>query len=369
MDRGACPDAFLAALYYDQLGRVLESYDYLLDAGRALRMMIHCNSERFKKVHEETAGKGIQDKVNNIVLLTYWECVLLESDVLDELSLPPSTYVLRHERVLPWPNMGLLEQDFPPWVSENYMARLLLRKELNQLHAILYSPAASNHPPALKVQNASEIEMRLRGVTWVTSDLRINVENLSAESYVKARLQAKYWGAQVVLYRPLIEMVLDISDNPRQCVDGTKSTSNTADGSGLLSQDYETPVTLHDFKTYEDIPEGIINKVKQGIFALTKSIEAFHDLNSGRFLVTNMFGVAHAQWGNLLILAAAHRDPYLVEFVDKPSLKSLFRQTIEMLKFHAQPGSALMVDQKIIETVDRHLFPTGTKATAGVLGP
>ncbi|GKT68808.1 hypothetical protein ColTof4_01231 [Colletotrichum tofieldiae] len=70
----------LTALYYDQLGRVVESNFYLMDADRALQIIMHCDLEQFKNVQDNMAVKdmSIVNMCNNIVLLIYWTCLLLE---------------------------------------------------------------------------------------------------------------------------------------------------------------------------------------------------------------------------------------------------------------------------------------------------
>ncbi|GKT61238.1 hypothetical protein ColTof4_01325 [Colletotrichum tofieldiae] len=69
----------LTALYYDQLGRVVESYSYLEEADRALRMIMDCDSGRFKEVQGKTAFENMtpEDQAKNGVLLIYWTCLML----------------------------------------------------------------------------------------------------------------------------------------------------------------------------------------------------------------------------------------------------------------------------------------------------
>ncbi|KZL81779.1 c6 zinc finger domain-containing protein, partial [Colletotrichum incanum] len=231
-----------------KLGRVVESYFYLMDADRALWMIMHC-------------------------------------DVLAEVDLPSPTY-------------------------------LLLRQNPNRLHATL--------------------------------------NNVSAKDSVNARLQAKYWGAQAILNTEKIRMVLDNPYSLKQRVNGTMTTLHTAEGPRFLPQDSASPGTGHG------LPVEIIEEAGRGISALFKSIEAVHDLNRERLLVTNIFGRAHGQWGNLLVLAAAYRDPHLAKFVDESHLKELFDRTIEMLGMHAQLDSALMTDRGILESIKRDIFSPPT---------
>ncbi|OBS17242.1 hypothetical protein FPOA_12269, partial [Fusarium poae] len=70
----------------------------------------------------------------------------------------------------------------------------------------------------------------------------------------------------------------------------------------------------------------------------------------------NIFGTAHAQWGNLLVLSAAFRDPVLHTFVDEELLRTLFHKTIQFLRQSATATSALRTDMHILEGLQRDLF-------------
>lgn len=63
-----------------------------------------------------------------------------------------------------------------------------------------------------------------------------------------------------------------------------------------------------------------------------------------------------SQWGNLLVLSAAFKDPVLKEFVDEDLLKVLFHRTIVFLRQSATATSALKMDLGILEGLQRDLF-------------
>lgn len=46
----------------------------------------------------------------------------------------------------------------------------------------------------------------------------------------------------------------------------------------------------------------MINRAQKGIWALIQCSGSFHGLKDERFVITNVFGTAHAQWGNSLVL-------------------------------------------------------------------
>ncbi|KAK2035694.1 hypothetical protein LZ31DRAFT_623630 [Colletotrichum somersetense] len=100
----------------------------------------------------------------------------------------------------------------------------------------------------------------------------------------------------------------------------------------------------------------VTKEASRCVATLFMSIEAFHGLDKKRLLTTNIFGTCHRQWENLLVLAAACRDPCLSILVDKSRLENLFHQTIEILETHAQPDSALMADKGILASIKRDIF-------------
>jgi hypothetical protein len=67
------------------------------------------------------------------------------------------------------------------------------------------------------------------------------------------------------------------------------------------------------------------------------------------------------QWGNVLVLLAAYRDPILNGFIEGKTLRDLLEKTISFLKLYAQPSSALYMDHRILEHVGAlvKLIPQG----------
>ena len=65
------------------------------------------------------------------------------------------------------------------------------------------------------------------------------------------------------------------------------------------------------------------------------------------------------QWGNLLTLAAAFKDPQLNKYIEEATLRTLFERTIAFFKVIAQPSSALWSDMRILQGLDRELWSRG----------
>jgi len=106
-----------------------------------------------------------------------------------------------------------------------------------------------------------------------------------ATDILSARLRAKYYGAQMITYRPFILKILEVQrpDVPIGAVNQT------------WTRDANDPrVEVVDNKIVDPLIEDY---VKKGIAALVHSTRAFHgvvDCSRQRLLVTNVWGTAHA---------------------------------------------------------------------------
>jgi hypothetical protein len=182
-------------------------------------------------------------------------------------------------------------------------------------------------------------------------------------------LRAKYWGAQVITYRPFIRQILQFSHS----IKNHASSPNFPTVSSEFRQDVTAPVIHPKARTHNDIDPQVVELAKKGIKALIESTRAFHGLGDKRPIITNIFGTAHAQWGNLLVLSAAFRDPVLHTYVDEELLRTLFHKTIQFLRQSATATSALRNDLHILEGLQRDLFSydprTNSSFSSGTSGP
>lgn len=90
---------------------------------------------------------------------------------------------------------------------------------------------------------------------------------------------------------------------------------------------------------------------------MIQSTRSFHGLKDERFIITNVFGTAHAQWGNLLVLAAAWKDPTLNKYIKEADLQDLFVKTIKFLRTVAHQSSSLAIDMRILEGLYKDFWP------------
>ncbi|KAK4230270.1 hypothetical protein QBC38DRAFT_50184 [Podospora fimiseda] len=338
----------LAGLFYGQLGRVVESYSHIKQASWALQTKLRPSMDQYRRLQEQqtSAPEGqtdqIQDKVDNLLVIAFWSILQLESDIVAELPLPQS-HILAFEDMMPFPNVDMAKEwGFDDDVLQSYLAQLYLRKNLNQIHLMLYNP--DNCKPLAQLLRGSTIVETIEhalDMRFIPEPYKFDTKAPPASDILSARLRAKYWGAQVITYRPFVRQIIEWNYY--------KTRNGDVPMSGTVNPDFPQLLEPHD-KTY--------HYAEKGINALVQSTQAFHNVQKRRYIVTNIFGTAHAQWGNLLTLAASFHDPTLRQWVDERKLQALFAKTIELFRIITVPNSALEIDLRILEGIQWELWKT-----------
>ncbi|KAH9905204.1 hypothetical protein F4778DRAFT_779553 [Xylariomycetidae sp. FL2044] len=144
---------------------------------------------------------------------------------------------------------------------------------------------------------------------WVPPAYAWNDSDPLAIDILSARLRHKYYRSQAMLYRHFLYIILNapLADVPLRPDDRTMNYASLA------------------------------------IEALIKSTQAFHGVDSRvRIAVTNLSGMAHAQCGSLLLLAACCRHESLSEFTKQYDLENIFTRTIDFFRMLPYPPSPLM---------------------------
>lgn len=358
----------LAGLYHAQLARIMESAAYISNACRALQVILRPRLDRFRKVIDEQ--KIIESK-DNPLIFAFWTCLQLESDIVAEIPCP-QTGILTFEEDMPGPNLEAAhrEDGFEQDVIESYSAQLFLRKHLNSLHCMFYRPRdpnsedrftalvlANNKGDEPKFPTIELLSQSLNGIEVYAPTMRWMVDQPEPPSDILgARLRAKYYGAQVITYRPFVLQVLERSEPP--CPE-TMHGQNEQISDEYLSE-VKAPIVRHDIKEVKDIDPKALEYVRLGLIALINSTTAFHGLGDPgekRIIVTNVWGTAHAQWGNMLTLQAAYMNPILnpllLELITKNELITLVEKTLGFLALVGSPTSALAIDWKILNLTSR----------------
>jgi hypothetical protein len=202
----------------------------------------------------------------------------------------PQSHILAFEDMMPYPNINLAQQlGFDGHVLRSYLAQLYLRKSLNQIHGMLYNPenpiplqASSGQPGGNIIEYIQDsLDMR-----FVPPEFKFNHDDPPAKDLLSARLRAKYWGAQVITYRPFVRQILEFNYNKLMA-----GESPMVAGSGGIRSGVSVPAIAPDAS---DIPPQVIEYAAKGIHALIESTRAFHGVPDKRYIITNVFGTAHA---------------------------------------------------------------------------
>jgi hypothetical protein len=345
-----------AGLYLGQLARPMESFAYIHKASHKLQVIMRPSLDKLRQL-KRSHTLITEPRYNNLAL-SFWTCLQLESDLIAELQLPPSG-LLSYEEGMPHPNMGILYPS-DQRILDSYLGQLYLRTHLNSIHRMFYAPDDPGQPPpGDKFRNVGLVADAVSGMHWVAPSFAFREDDPPANDILSARLRAKYWGAQVITYRPFIRQILQFSHK----MNNNSSTSPELHPFNEFRQGIIAPVIQPGTRNAGDIDPQVVDYARKGIKALIESTRAFHGLDERRPIITNIFGTAHAQWGNLLVLSAAFRDPILHAEVDEELLRTLFHRTIIFFRQSVTATSSLKLDLHILEGLHRDLFSAADART------
>lgn len=177
-----------------------------------------------------------------------------------------------------------------------------------------------------------------------------------------ARLRAKFYGARYIVHRPFLRHALDNrlefseSRSPRLAnltsLDNRSSSYSPQAGERRVARRESTSQTKQEKVEKAEILES----AKICVAAAIQSTEAFDNIIKGqRLIVTNIFGTTHAQFGNMLVLAATYKSN-LSFLIPRPKLEHLFHRTINLLRGLRPISDTLYEDAKILEILRRVVF-------------
>lgn len=347
-----------AGLYQGQLGRPLESFSFIHRASHKLQMILRPSVENLKRI--KSTREFIKNTKYNQLSLAFWTCLQLESDLLAELPVPPSG-LLSYENDIPHPNMSLLE-GFPQPVLDSYLGQRYLQTHLNSIHRMFYAPENPTKEAAGEIlfEIGDSFSDAVSGMEWVGPNFAFKEDDRPASDILSARLRAKYWGAQVLTYRPFLRQILQSSFLKNHSATRRPPSSE-------FRAEVESPRVKPQAGNMQDLSPKILVYAKKAIHALIESTRAFHGLGDKRPVITNVFCTAHAQWGNLLVLSAAFKDPIMHKYVDEKLLHHLFQKAIAFLRQSATATSSLRTDMHILQGLQEDFWgPTSPQQEDGI---
>ncbi|ODQ69193.1 hypothetical protein LIPSTDRAFT_108171 [Lipomyces starkeyi NRRL Y-11557] len=323
----------LTGLYYGQLSRILESHTHYFNASRALYIIL--NPRRPHIEAQAAMNKKLSDEDNQLVI-TFWTCLQLESDILAELDVPQSP-ILAWESTMPWPDLeAAVSMGHDLQNMECYMALLWLRRRLNHIHAELYGPGIQdgvdvcnsgytlshmNH--MVRLPFIDSLRESLEGYDLIAPSWAWSADDCPSQNMLAARLRAKYFGGVVIIYRPFLRMVLNYE---------SKYVAQAAEDVSL-----------------DPISPLIIRYAGNCVDALIKSTQAFQNIRGSRPIVTNPWGTAYAQFGNVLLLLAVYQNRSLRRLIDLECLNDLTIRTLNFLDNVGQSSPALRNAHRVLE--------------------
>ncbi|TKA69331.1 hypothetical protein B0A49_08609 [Cryomyces minteri] len=164
-------------------------------------------------------------------------------------------------------------------------------------------------------------------------------EDPPAREINAARMRAKYYGARYIINRTFLDYALHVMDPQRKNKPLLNAQGQRRTGVEPL------------FKVIGQLPEqSIKDAAKICVESAMSSTVAFDNIASfpNRLIITNIFGTAHAQFGNMLVLAATYRS-FLHHLVSKEKLERLLERTIMFCRRLTPISAALRIDVSILE--------------------
>jgi hypothetical protein len=106
--------------------------------------------------------------------------------------------------------------------------------------------------------------------------------------------------------------------------------------------------------TYKELEPKVLEACMVCIDAAYNSTVAFDGVE-GRPVITNIFGTAHAQFGNMLVLSATYTS-HLSQLVDREKLRALLDRTVKFLLQSRHISPTLCKDAEILIMIRRKIF-------------
>jgi len=183
-------------------------------------------------------------------------------------------------------------------------------------------------------------------------------------------LRAKYFGARYIIHRPFIYHALHRTGSSSGLGHGNSpalsasevsisqqgsphlpGSATAAAGRGFESRKLSTAGAGDDMRVVDLASSSLENSCRKCLDAAIQSTTAFRafDPDVRRPVITNVFGTAHAHFGNLLVLQAAYQSPVLNSLIAPHVLSELLDKTVHWFQTLAPLSPALRRDISILE--------------------
>ncbi|KAH8707148.1 hypothetical protein GQ44DRAFT_777442 [Phaeosphaeriaceae sp. PMI808] len=335
----------LAALYLSQFARVLESWGWINRACQITLFLLKDDYEKLQREwyleHRNELPTEERYRLNQIMLI-YWTCLQLESDILAEMSYLIPSGITTHQNVIMYPEG---EEDDTLMMLMIYSSQIWLRVILNEAHIALYGPKEHRGVNMEGAANSLESwrQMLPQQLAWKDEEPPATDLNI-------ARLRAKYYGGLYMMLRPYLRIA---------CHNIALSTSNGFSHRGSPLTDFgDAHRSLQETGSAQELKAmgQCIESAIQSTVAfdrvgatLDSEYRDYQSTRTKRLVVTNIVGILHAQFGNMLVLTSV----YLSELhlilpeaanITKETLTTLIKRTINILQEVAPNSPTLSMD-------------------------
>ncbi|KAJ5169738.1 uncharacterized protein N7500_002521 [Penicillium coprophilum] len=359
----------LAGLYAGQLTHPFESHGWISRAARACQLLVQM------PLYEE-----FEDYGKNLCDFAYWSCLQLESDLLMELNVPASG-ISRYESRVPLPKGTFQYTTLGSKANTPsstmmilfYYSQIHLHKTLNQVPSDLRKVEKQGRTFWLSiVQEAQSLNLDLwrrslpKSILWCDTEEPANEINA-------ARMRATYYRTRYIIYRPLLYYVLHYGHSGTCACAGNSSRSSSAsqtqphggiayiermiNGMGpapcnpsLFCPKGRTSPAI----SFHDLPKKLRVACQICVRSAIQNTIALDGIKE-RLVVPNMFGTAHAQFDNMLALAATYNAGFS-ELIERSTLDRLFKRTIRFLIRYGNNSPALRADVRVLTEIYSKLF-------------
>ncbi|KAL9098082.1 MAG: hypothetical protein Q9163_006188, partial [Psora crenata] len=282
-------------------------------------------------------------------------CILARDDILAEIDFPPSG--IRNISGVDYPHGYFPENAQPPQDTPRKSQVMLFYTYQLHLRNLLDATQQDVYPPGKDLTEIAK-NKNLRAIltdwlmNWRTNlpeELRWNDGDEPVKGDVnQARLRGKYYGALYIIHRPMLYYALELEA-----------------GGHLDNYVGHTPDTalgpMRPPKTRTDpLFDDVVEAARVTIMAAVWSTQAFDGIiESGRLIVTNIFGTAHAQFGNMLVLSAAYKSKYFRTHISpdpRRTMEYLFYRTIRFFETLKDISPTLGHDQFILRCLREVIF-------------
>ncbi|KAL5114396.1 hypothetical protein ACEQ8H_007706 [Pleosporales sp. CAS-2024a] len=381
----------LAALYISQYARVLESWSFIHSACKITIVLLKADLDKLRREWylsgEASKALSAKDRYKlDLVLFVYWTCLQLESDIVAELSTLPTSSVTSYQSFIMYP-AGVCES-FPidgmsmivpePLTRPNedielmiYSSQIYLRVIMNEAHNQLYGSKTrtfdESDASAVAAQVSYHMEVLSSWRKMLLGQLQWNDSDPPSTDRNHARLRAKYYGGLYMMLRPHLRLAVarqwPVANPHQQHVSLPHGPSPTNGGPSA---------NMHREWSFSrcDLTEDEQEMIKLACICIEAAIQStiafdrigaperspytnYVSTRTERLVLTNIFGTMHAQFGNMLVLAAVYKSSLYHHLppttrLSRHTLGALFHRTIEVLGENAQNSPILKVDLEIL---------------------